>query len=363
MGELELKLQRIRDLLDQHSLDGLLLRQAASFSWATCGASSSVNVADSYGVASLLITSQARYLITDNIEAGRLQAEQHLQEQGWEARVAGWYEHKSVIEELTQGLRLGADCAYPGATDLESDVRWMRAALLPEERDRFRQVSHAAAEAMDAAIMSLRPRLTEHQIAGILAREALNRGVEPIVHLVGTDERVLQYRHPVPTDKRLDKYAMLVLCGRKWGLVANITRLIHFGRIPDELHNKARAVALVDAHYITATRPGKTVSEVFREAAECYRLYGFEDEWHSHHQGGLAGYVPREVLTTPETQDEICVGQAYAWNPSIAGVKSEDTMLVGEEHNEILTAIPRWPVTKVNLRGQTIERPAILEVT
>ena len=81
-----------------------------------------------------------------------------------------------------------------------------------------------------------------------------------------------------------------------------------------------------------------------------------------HHQGGLAGYTPREVIATPNTGDEVTYGQVYAWNPSIAGVKSEDTILVGEQQNEVLTAIPRWPVTKVNLRGQTVERPGILEI-
>ncbi len=363
MTELELKLQRVYDLMDRHSLHGLLLQQAASFAWATCGAMSAVNVADSFGVASLLVTLEARYVITDNIEAARLQAEEHLQDQGWEFKIARWYDHTADIQELAGGMQIGADGNYPGALDLGPEIARMRAALTPEEIDRLRIVCRASAEAMDAAIMSLRPRLTEHQIAGILAREALNRGLEPIIHLVGTDERILHYRHPVPTEKRLDKYAMLVLCGRKWGLDASMTRLIHFGPVPEELNNKLRAAALVDAHYISATRPGVKLRDVLREAMECYRLYGYEDEWRLYHQGGLVGYMPREVFVTPEAEDIVSAGQAYAWNASIAGVRSEDTMLVGEQQNEILTAIPRWPVTKVNLRGQTIERPAIFEVS
>jgi Xaa-Pro aminopeptidase len=362
MRELELKLQRIDDLLDRHSLKALLLRQASSFAWATCGAASTVNVADSQGLASILIAPHGRYILTDNIEAPRLQEEEHLLEQGWEFRVRPWYEQDGLVDELTQGLELGADCEVPGATDLQAEVARMRAALLPEEVERFRMLCKSSAEAMDAAIMMVRPRLSELQIAAVLVREALSRGVEPIVHLIGTDERIFKYRHPLPTEKRLDRYAMLVLCGRKWGLVSSITRLVHFGPIPEEIRSKARAVALVDAHYVSATRPGKKMNEIFQEAADCYRLYGFEDEWQLHHQGGLAGYMPREVIATPSTDDEVTYGQVYAWNPSIAGVKSEDTILVGEQQNEVLTAIPRWPVTKVNLRGQTVERPGILEI-
>jgi antitoxin VapB len=91
-------------------------------------------------------------------------------------------------------------------------------------------------------------------------------------------------------------------------------------------------------------------------------MAGFPDEWRLHHQGGLAGYLPREIVATPETQDEVSVGQVYACNPSIAGTKSEDTILVGERDNKVLTVIPGWPTLSVEIEGQTIERPRILEV-
>ena len=362
MSELELKLRRIDELLNHYSLNALLLRQHASFAWLTCGGDSNINIADRYGAASILVAPHGRYVLTDNIEADRLQEEQGLKDQGWEFRIAPWYSQDGIVSELSQGLQLGADCEYPGAVELYDEVARMRSMLLPDEIERFRNVCRATAEAMDTAIMTVRPGLTELQIAGILARSAISRGVEPVVHLVGTDERIYKYRHPPATEKRLEKYAMLVLCGRQYGLVASITRLVHFGPISEELRNKARACALLDAHYITATRPGKKLNDIFREAADCYRLYGFEDEWKLHHQGGLVGYAPREIIATPDTDDEVRQGQAYAWNPSITGVKSEDTILVGEDHNEVLTAIPHWPVAKVNLRGQAIERPAILEI-
>ena len=155
---------------------------------------------------------------------------------------------------------------------------------------------------------------------------------------------------------------MLVLCGRKWGLVCSLTRLIHYGALPEQLRAKAAAVAQVDAHLIAATRPGRKLGEIFQAAVDAYAIAGFPDEWRLHHQGGLAGYVPREIVATPETQDEVSVGQVYAWNPSIAGTKSEDTILVGERDNEVLTVIPGWPTLSVEIEGQTIERPRILEV-
>ena len=91
------------------------------------------------------------------------------------------------------------------------------------------------------------------------------------------------------------------------------------------------------------------------------RAMGFPDEWQLHHQGGPAAYEPREYVGTPNSTDTVEVGQAYAWNPSITGVKSEDTILIGQEGNEVLTAIPDWPTLFMEVDGQNIPRPAILE--
>lgn len=361
--ELELKLERIRGLLERHSLNALLLQRVDNFAWATCGAASYVNLATSSGAASLLITPAGRYLVTDNIECVRLDKEEHLRDQGWEFRVAAWHEDHPAVAELTRALRLGADGAYPGAVDLSAALPDLRANLTPEEGARFRQLGHLCSQAMDAAIRAVRPGMTEHQIAGLLAGEVLCRGVQPTVNLIATDERTFHFRHPLPTGRRLEAYAMLVLCGRMQGLVCSITRLVHFGRLPDDLRRKAEAVALVDARMIEATRPGRKLRDIFGVAIEAYRAAGFGDEWHLHHQGGLAGYAPREIIATPQAEAEVVVGQAYAWNPSISGTKSEDTILVGEQENEVLTSIPAWPVTRVMVNDRTIRRPAILEVT
>jgi antitoxin VapB len=66
-------------------------------------------------------------------------------------------------------------------------------------------------------------------------------------------------------------------------------------------------------------------------------------------------------VATPTTTEPVAIGQVYAWNPSITGAKSEDTILVGPSSNEVLTAMPDWPMLKVEVNGLNIERPAILE--
>ncbi|OGO26733.1 MAG: hypothetical protein A2W33_00095 [Chloroflexi bacterium RBG_16_52_11] len=290
-----------------------------------------------------------------------MEKEEKLVEQGWELRVSGWDAEKELLAELTSGMKIGADGSLPGAVDLSTEIAWLRSQLTGEENQRFRALSYLCAEGMKEAIEAVRPGMTEYQLAGLLSHAVESRGVQAIVNLIGTDERIFAYRHPLPTDKALQRYAMLVLCGRKWGLVCSLTRLIHFGALPAEVRHKAEAVAQVDAAMIAATRPGRTLGEVFGQARAVYTAAGFPDEWQRHHQGGVAGYEPREFTATPSSTQPILNGQVFAWNPSITGVKSEDTILVGEQANEVLTNMADWPAIEVPIGSQLIKRPAILE--
>jgi Xaa-Pro aminopeptidase len=363
MSEFSRKQNLIRTFLAERDLDALVLQRVGSFAWATCGAASYVNTATTTGEGTLLITPSDLYLFTNNIESTRLEQEEKLAEQGWQFHVGPWYEGAPPLAELTAGLRLGADVAYPGAVDLSAELARVRANLSPEEVARFRILGCLGAEAMDSAIRAIRPGMTEYEIAGILDQESEKRGAQPIVNLIATDERIWAYRHPLPTGKTLENYAMLVLCGRMSGLVCSITRLVHFGPLPDELRHKQVAVAQVDATFVSASRPGRTLGRIFEKAQAAYAAAGFADEWQYHHQGGPAGYEAREYIAVPGSTDTVATGQTYAWNPSVAGCKSEDTILVGEAENEVLSAIEGWPELAVEVEGRQVVRPAILEVT
>jgi antitoxin VapB len=362
MSESENRLSMIRKWSADHKLQALYLQRASSFAWATCGAASYVNMASTNGSSALLITQDGGFLFTDNIEAPRLEKEEKLMNQGWRFQIAPWYETWQAVTDLTRGLAVGSDGFFPGARDLSMEIARLRAELSPEEGQRFRDLGVRCAQAMEAAARAVSPGQSEYEIAGLLAGETESRGVQVTVNLIATDQRIFDFRHPLPTAKKLDRYAMLILCGRRQGLVCSVTRLVHFGRLPDPIRSNAEAVARVDATMIATTRPSRSVGDVFQRAIRAYAECGYPQEWQRHHQGGPAGFEPREFLATPDSRERVSVGQAYAWNPSITGTKSEDTFLVGDRENEVLTGMRDWPTIRVEVDGQTFQRPAILEV-
>ncbi len=231
------------------------------------------------------------------------------------------------------------------------------------ELERFRWLGKASALALEHVAAGIRPGQSERHIAGWLTQEAMTRSVTPTLTLVGTDERVLRYRHPIPTEKPLERYAMLVICGRRWGLVASATRLVHFGKLPEELERKFQAVVQVDATYIHATVEGASIASIFDKAAQAYAAAGFPQEWQKHYQGGAAGYESREYESTPDSAEVVTLDTAYAWNPSISGVKSEDTFLLTAQGRQMITETGNWPQVSVTIAGETMRRPDILRQT
>ena len=108
-----------------------------------------------------------------------------------------------------------------------------------------------------------------------------------------------------------------------------------------------------------ATSAGATVGEVFRAGTSAYEASGFApEEWRLHHQGGPTGYEPRDYLATAASAALVEDREAFAWNPSVPSLKSEDTVLASPTGPDILTVDPAWPTTRVD----GLERPLVLEV-
>ncbi len=360
--EVAAKVDLLRARMAARGLDAVVLTRAANVAWLTAGAATYINTATDSGGATLVVTPEAVTLLTDTIEAPRLHDEEGLDDLDLTFVIEPWYARGDKLPELLRAHRSWQDdSGTHQISDFATELRDLRTQLHPDEVARYRAVGAIAAAAMADAIRHVRPGMTEYEAAAMLDAATYARGGLPIVNLVASDARIAAYRHPLPSDKRIERYVMLILCVRRAGLVASITRLAHFGPPPADLQRRAAAVARVDARMILGTQAGRTIGEMFALARTAYTDEGFPEAIDEHHQGGSAGYQPREVLARPDDPTPIALNQAFAWNPSVRGVKSEDTIVLGPTGPEVITAIDGWPTQDITSDGQTVARPLILE--
>lgn len=360
-SEFAKKLERLRAWLAEERLEGVLLSRRDNFAWATAGGDNHVSSVTEVGVADLWVDQERAVVLASNIEAARIDEEEMG---GLDVELFAWPWYKDAeaeIQRFVAGRHAASDTGKAGLRDRRNAIAALRYQLVPEEIARYEELGRLTADAVESVAATVRRRETEFQVAARLMAALQERGLEPVVTLIAADGRIDRYRHPIPTDLAIERVAMLVSCARKGGLIASVTRLVHFGRLASDLMERHAAVTQLDAAIMARTRPGRTGAELFDEITRLYAEVGFPGEWERHHQGGATGYAGREWRATPSETRAVMEDQAFAWNPSITGTKSEDTIVVTAESFRILTrSRGRWPMRPVEIAGAVIERPDIL---
>lgn len=329
---------KLREVMERRGLGALLLRRSNDFAWYTGGADNRVDHTSPLGVADILVTLDAEYVFTNNIEAPRMRDEQTP---GFEIVEHPWYEDEAVaLREAIGDAPLGTDFPLDGASDVSEEISSLRHVLDPDAVERYRQVGADADAAVTEAAGSVEADMSEHEAAANLAAACRRRGLFCSVLLAAADDRIARYRHPIPHGATIERRAMLVVSAERGGLYANLTRMVYLEEPDEELRRRQGICETILLRMREATRPGRTLADAFGDCRRFYAEAGFPDEWMLHHQGGTTGYGSREVIVTPQTKGEIRVGQAFAWNPSVTGAKAEETFVLTGSGPEVITTSP-----------------------
>ncbi len=368
--EIGVKTARLARLARGADLGGILLATQRNFSWLTGGATNRIDINRDLGAGLLFVTAdERRFAIANTIEMPRLVDEvlvgldvEPLQYE-WTAEQADASTVATLARSvLTSNARIGADAPLPDTIQVEPSIARVRAPLTDEEVTRYRALGHDVGVAFGDVCRELTPGQTEAGIAAAAAAAVGRVGAQAVVTLVGADDRIARYRHPVPGPTRWARLVLIALCAERHGLVVSLSRLISVGPVPDALAARTRATARVFGSLLSATRPGATGASIFQAAVEAYASEGFPAEETRHHQGGAIGYRTREWLAHPRSTEEVHAPQAFAWNPTITGTKVEDTALVTSAGVEIVTSSPGWPSLEINVGDQTLLASDILEI-
>ena len=360
--ELKIKLTQVRALLREQKADAALLGLQPNFSWLACGGEAHIPLNSNLSFGQLVVTAKGFYVFANRIEMRCLQDEV-VKGLGAQPLLCEWHDNASALEALksvADPKRTLSDCGDWDTTARPELFAPLHYSLGDAEVKRYRALGKAAEAAMNETCRAIQPGMTEFQIAGLLSERAWARNLTPVVVLVATDERIQNYRHPRPTTKKLRKFAEVILCARQHGLIVALTRLVHFGPISKDLRRRHDAVCAVDTELHLATQVGTAVKDVFRQGVAAYDAVGFADEWQLHHQGGPCGYQGRDYLGTPTAQGVVLENQPFAWNPSITGTKSEDTILATSKGPQVITPAQDWPMVSVEGDDGVWQRPDIL---
>jgi Xaa-Pro aminopeptidase len=345
MADRAVKRTRVLELLDETGRDAIILSSATTVGWYLDGGRPGVSLATDPIVA-VRVSRAGDEVFTTSNETARLLAEELPADVT--VRDRPWFESPPALDGVREEV-------------VAHRLREARVPLLRGETARFRVLAADTARAMTDALLIVLPTWPERRLAAEVAAGVIAAGAEPLVVLVGGASRA-GIPHPLPTDAPLGRRAMAVVCARRDGLVANLSRWVSFGAETDAERSAARRILDVEAATLDATRPGTPLSAVLEAIASAYLAAGFPaDQWRRHHQGGAAGYAGRDPRATPDTDDMVRLGQAFAWNPWVPGAKVEDTVLLTGTSEptrfEVLTFDPRWPTASVAGR----RRPVTLE--
>lgn len=343
------KIKSLRKIIGDKQAKGLIINNQNHFSWLT-GGRGFIGLASTAACGSLIITLDKVYLVADNIEVNRLYREQCGENPDIILKEYPWQSPREKVEIINE-ICGKEDILDEGS--VSSELFQLRTVLSDYDIERYRDICKTTAVILEGICYNLKQGITEYELAGEISKKMWSSDLEPITILVAFDERALSYRHPVPVGKELENYALIAVCTRRDGLIASATRMVALKHPGEEMLRRQRAAAYVDATFLANTTPGRNIGEIFEKAMNAYKEEGFEGEWKLHHQGGITGYVPRELKGMSDVDHIVRANETYGWNPTVQGTKVENTILITKSGYENLTHTGNYKYIPIEIDGKT----------
>ena len=321
-----------------------------------------------------VLTATGSWLITTNVEAERITAEYDPAAHGFAGLAeVPWYETDGFVTAAADlagapPAELASDGHPAFGTDASDDLIALRLALSPAEIADLSELGADAAHALQSALTEWQPGERDRDVQARCAARLEATGADAPVLIVGGDDRLAAYRHPMAAGVPVRHLVMAVVVARRAGLHVALTRFASAGPLPAGYAALRDRVLAIDDAVLSASKPGATYGDALDALAVAYSSQDAINGWKGHYQGGPIGFAQREFEIAPGQTasrwygEPVAAGHAIAWNPSLpGGAKAEDTYLIGPEGQLTrLTSAPGWPEQPSN--DGRAARPAVLEV-
>jgi len=363
-AEIDIKLTRVRTLMDKEDLTGVFLMKHSNFAWLTGGGKSFVTLYVERGEAFLLVTKDKQYLITNIIEKPRMIEEEHAEELGFEVISQNWYEDRTaeIVADLCGGdlNRVGCDMHFPGTRYMQAEINPLHYSLLDCEVARYMHLGKTLSAALEEFIVTVRPGMSENEITGGLSHALWKEGIDQVLFLVSADERAYKHRHGIPIDGVILKnHLNISVNGRYKGLITTVTRMVHFGKKDEALIKQFDDTCEIECRSIAAIKVGESDLQGYRACKKAHEDLGYADMWALHGQGGAQSYNNRDYMLTENSHRITLPNQGYCFNPVIDGTKAEDAFIATESGPLFITRPVTFPVVEKEVDGIEFKLPGL----
>jgi antitoxin VapB len=369
-AEVDTKLALVRAWLDRSGLAAVALTRPGPVAWLSGGLTNPIDRSDPISPLWFVVTPSRAVALTTVVERPRLEAEARLGELGFSLEDVPWFDGDALVRatEETAGAgraQLASDSHSAFGVDADDDLTALRLRLLPVERQRLDELGRDTARALEHAVSMWRPGERDLDVQSRVVEQLERVDALPVCLIVGGDDRVERFRHPLAAGKPVRRLLMAVVVAMRGGLHVAATRFARASDLPDAARAAFESAREVEAAMLALSRPGATYGDVLCAGEAAYAEAGHSGAWQEHYQGGPIGYRQREFEIACVQRDSrwfsqsIEPGHAVAWNPSVrGGGKSEDTFLVEDDGLRCVTQTDTWPL--VHIRGRP--RSAILDI-
>lgn len=374
-------IDRVRVYCQDNALDGFVATKVANVAWLSAGINPAIDRSGESDSIWIAVTSDAVALITNVVEAPRLLSEHAIELEHFHLIVVPWSPQSNYVEAAREflnvpALRTGCDSdvgfsASPGG-NIADDLIALRLVHSPLAMSRLQSLGSDLVEGISDGLATFKPGELDREVQANICYQLERRGIQPVVVLVGGDERVRSFRHPIALGLPIEKYLMAVLVGRRHGLHVAVTRMVSVGAITGEELQSFASLGRIYTGVLEAAAGGvsrgMTYGELYGSLADGYEKEGHAGAWSEHFQGGPIGYGQREFEIAPTERNSwwfsqrLERGHALAFNPSLrGGIKVEETFVLGSDGFESVTPLGAWP--RVKTQGENdLNIAGVLEI-
>jgi len=229
----------------------------------------------------------------------------------------------------------------------ESTLGRLRMRKSESEYQKIRMNAGIADRAMQKAFASIRPGMTEKELAQIIRDQFAAEGASPAFWIVGGGPNGAFPHHQTGGRKLKEGDAIVIdIGGRKDGFPSDITRMAVVGEPPEGYGQVHSIVEKAVQAALKAARPGVMAKAVDAAARKVIADAGY-GEYFVHRTGhglGIDGHEPPYITATSETLLE--EGMVFSIEPGIYipgrfGIRLEEIVILRGDGPEIFSGLPR----------------------